>query len=64
MGRTTPPSAEPGLAEDAHFLEHGGVIVAAPARDAQERKTSTRILREQGGADMRYYGDTTWEDVG
>jgi len=52
------------IAEDAQFLEHGGVMVAAPARDAQERKTVTKILREHSGAQMRYHSDTTWEDVG
>jgi len=56
--------AEPFIAEDAQFLEHGGVIVAAPARDSPERKTVTQILREQGGTKMRYHGDMTWEDVG
>jgi hypothetical protein len=57
-------AAEPVLQEDAAYLEHGGVIVTAPARDPQERKTATDTLRNNGGSDMRYYGDATWEEVG
>jgi hypothetical protein len=57
-------AAEPVLADDASHLEHGGVIVTAPAREQEERTTATQILRNHGGTEMRYYGDRTWEDIG
>lgn len=57
-------SAEDTIKEDTAHLDAGGVIISAPADDADERKRALHALRVHGGSDMRYYGATTWEDVG
>jgi hypothetical protein len=57
-------SADDLFVEAADHLAAGGVLVSAPATDDDERKTVQRVLRENGGTAMRYYGALTSEDVG
>jgi hypothetical protein len=57
-------SAGGEIAEDAAHLEAGGGLVIAPAHDPDERKIATEVLRDHGGTGMRYFGTTTWEEIG
>ena len=52
------------IADDAEFVEQGGLIVSAPARSDDERRLVADVLRENGGTEMRYFGATTFEEIG
>jgi hypothetical protein len=52
------------ISDDAEFVARGGLIVTAPARDADERRLVAETLRDHGGTDMRYFGATTFEEIG
>jgi len=49
--------------DDAAHLEAGGVVITAPARDAVEREIAQRVLRHHGATAMRYFGESTFEEV-
>jgi hypothetical protein len=51
------------IEEDAQHLETGGVIVVLPAEDPHARAEALRILRAEQASRVRYYGDTTYEDL-
>jgi hypothetical protein len=52
------------ISDDAEFVERGGLIVSAPARNDDERRLIADVLREHGGTEMRYFGTTTFEEIG
>jgi hypothetical protein len=52
------------ISDDAEFVESGGFIVTAPARNDDERRVVADTLRDHGGTEMRYFGATTFEEIG
>ena len=49
--------------DDASHLEAGGVVITTPARDPVERDISQSVLRHHGATAMRYFGESTFEEV-
>ena len=52
------------IADDASFVDQGGLLVSAPARHDKERRIVASVLRDNGGTAMRYFGTTTFEEIG
>jgi hypothetical protein len=52
------------ISDDTEFVERGGFIVIAPARHDDERRVVAEALRDHGGTEMRYFGATTFEEIG
>jgi hypothetical protein len=50
--------------DDEAHLEAGRVPISAPARHGDERERVQGVLREQGPRRMRYFGNTTFVDIG
>ena len=51
------------IEDDASHLEGGGVILSLPAADPKERQQALEILRAHDASRMRYFADTTYEDL-
>jgi len=49
--------------DDAAHLAAGGVIISTPARNPDEREVAQRVLRHHGATEMRYFGESTFEEV-
>jgi hypothetical protein len=52
------------IEEDPSHLEGGGVILSLPAADPAERQLALETLRGHGATAVRYFADTTYEDLG
>ncbi len=51
------------IEDDASHLRGGGVLLSVPAADPNERQKALEIMRAHGASGMRYFGDTTYQDL-
>lgn len=51
------------IAEDAAHLEAGGAIISLPGDDEDERDRAVTVLRAHDASRIRYWGQSTFEDI-